>query len=94
MIRPHLEYAVQVWNIKIIGDIERLEKVQRRATKTTSKLVFRSGRFRVGFGSVYSVYPKPIVNRTGIKPNRKKPNFKNFVAPKIQNTNSPITILS
>ena len=28
MIRPHLEYAVQVWNPILIGDIERLEKVQ------------------------------------------------------------------
>ena len=33
MIRPHLEYAVQVWNSILIGDIESLEKVQRRATK-------------------------------------------------------------
>ena len=40
MIRPHLEYAVQVWNRRLIGDIERLEKVQRRATKTPSKLSY------------------------------------------------------
>ena len=38
MIRPNLEYAVQVRNPRLIGDIERLEKVQLRATKTPSKL--------------------------------------------------------
>ena len=28
MIRPHLEYTVQIWNPRLIGDIERLEKVK------------------------------------------------------------------
>ena len=38
MIRPHLEYAEQVLNPRWIDDIERLEKVQRRATKTPIEL--------------------------------------------------------
>ena len=38
MIRPHLEYAVLVRNPRLLGDIESLEKVQRRATKIPKKL--------------------------------------------------------
>ena len=37
MKRPQLEYAVQVSNPRLIGDKERLEKVQRRRTELRSK---------------------------------------------------------
>jgi len=32
-VRPHLEYAVKSWSPYLKGDMEHLEKVQRRATK-------------------------------------------------------------
>ena len=37
MTRPQLEYAVQIWNPRLLGDTERREKVQRRATKNPNK---------------------------------------------------------
>lgn len=33
MVRPHLEYANQVWHPKRIQDLEQIEKVQKKATK-------------------------------------------------------------
>ena len=37
-IKLHLEYAVQVWNLRFISDSEILEEVQRWATKFQTKL--------------------------------------------------------
>ena len=33
LIRRHIEHAVQIWNPNLIGDIEKLEFVQRRGLK-------------------------------------------------------------
>ena len=41
LVRPHLEYAVQAWNSHLKRDIEKIERVQRRAT-----------RIPTGFGKV------------------------------------------
>ena len=37
-MRPHLEFAVQAWSPHLHGDIAKLEKIQRRATKLITTL--------------------------------------------------------
>ena len=60
MIRPHLEYAVQVWNSRLIGDLKRLEKVQRRATKTPTELSKLSYDQRLAVLSVTSLKDRRV----------------------------------
>ena len=38
LVRPHLEYAVQVWNPSKRKDVELIEKVQKRALRIPHEL--------------------------------------------------------
>ena len=43
-VRPHLEFSVQAWNPWLVGDIELLEKVQRRAVSFVQGLKYENMR--------------------------------------------------
>ena len=47
MVRPHLEYAFQVWSPFLEGDISKLEKIQKKATKIPNKLKNMSYEYRL-----------------------------------------------
>ena len=38
LVSPHLEYASEIWNPHLIGDIQVLEKVQKHTTKLVPDL--------------------------------------------------------
>ena len=47
VMRPHLEYCVQAWDLQYRKDVELLEWVQRRATKMIRDLEHLSYKERL-----------------------------------------------
>ena len=47
LVRPHLEFAVPVWNPYMKKDIEKLENIQHRATRLAPNLRKKGYEFRL-----------------------------------------------
>ena len=42
LVRPHLEFAIQFWSPHLRGDINKMERIQHRATKMIPELRFKT----------------------------------------------------
>jgi len=68
MVRPHVEYATLVWSPYKKGDIEAVEKVQKRATKikiinVTQKVTIQRMFITIKF-TYFEIHDRGIQNYT------------------------------
>ena len=55
-IRPHLEYCVSIWNPYLARNIDKLERIQQRATKLVPELAQLPYEVRLHHLKLYSLY--------------------------------------
>src|SRR5215813_3902932 len=55
LVRPHLEYAVQLWSPYYVKDITTIERIQRRATKLMEGLQGKDYKDRLKELKMYSL---------------------------------------
>src|SRR6218665_2486928 len=61
LVRPQLEYCIQVWNPHLKQDMEKLDKVQRRDTKMTQGcMTYSPESFLCLFFALSPVFPYPV----------------------------------
>src|SRR5215813_14392956 len=55
LVRPHLEYAVQLWSPYFVRDIANIERIQRRATKLVEGMQGKSCQDRLNELGMYTL---------------------------------------
>ena len=55
-IRPHLEYCVSIWDLYLARNIDKLERIQQRATKLVPELAHLPYKARLQHLHLYYLY--------------------------------------
>ena len=83
LVRPHVEYANQVWNPHLKKHIDKLENVQRRATKLVpglSKLTYEEGLRKIGLPTLaYRRIRGDMIETYKILTQKYDPEVSNFI---------------